>query len=624
MPIPTLLVPGSLVFRPTRGPVDLSDYRNWWHWTPGARGDRPEGPGSDVAGRDRHPVTHVAYEDADRLRRLGRQGAADRGRVGVRRARRARRRRLHLGRRVRAQGPDDGQHLAGRVPLAEPADRQVRGHLAGQGRSRPTATACSTWPATSGSGPRLLPAVASRGDDPRLLRPVRSAGQPARRDADGSFNVGQPGEQFPRMVVKGGSHLCAPNYCLRYRPAARQAADRRDIDGPPGLSLHREEAELEDRRGGTDGEAVQGHDQRRHPRLGARLGAVRAAEGARRCAERRLHRARRRRLLGDELLRRADRDAEHRPDRRRRRALHAVAHDGAVLADPLVPADRPQPHPQQHGLHHRGGDRVPERQRHDPAGERDAVGDPRRARLEHLHGRQVAPVPDRRDEPRLDPAQLAERPGLRALVRVPRRGDEPVVSRPRLRQPPGRPAASPEEGYHLTDDITDKAIEFIQDAKAIAPEKPFFLYYAPGACHAPHHAPKEWIDKFKGQFDMGYEAMREQTLARQKELGLVPGRHRAAADQPDRHARDPHRPGRPAVPGARLHPPVGLAERRREAPLRPDGRGLRRVPRRTPTTTSAGCSTTWSRPSSWRTRSSSSSPTTARAARAARTAPSTR
>ena len=81
---------------------------------------------------------------------------------------------------------------------------------------------------------------------------------------------------------------------------------------------------------------------------------------------------------------------------------------------------------------------------------------------------------------------------------------------------------TPEEGYHLTDDITDKALEFIRDSKAIAPEKPFFLYYAPGACHAPHHAPKEWIDKFKGQFDVGYEAMREQTLAKQKKLGIVP------------------------------------------------------------------------------------------------------
>jgi arylsulfatase A-like enzyme len=81
---------------------------------------------------------------------------------------------------------------------------------------------------------------------------------------------------------------------------------------------------------------------------------------------------------------------------------------------------------------------------------------------------------------------------------------------------------SPEDGYHLTDDITDKALEFIRDAKAIAPQKPFFLYYAPGACHAPHHAPTDWIEKFKGRFDVGYEAIREQTLARQKEIGLVP------------------------------------------------------------------------------------------------------
>ena len=81
---------------------------------------------------------------------------------------------------------------------------------------------------------------------------------------------------------------------------------------------------------------------------------------------------------------------------------------------------------------------------------------------------------------------------------------------------------SPEEGYHFTEDITDKALEFIKDAKVVAPEKPFFLYYAPGAAHAPHHAPKEWIDKYRGRFDMGYEAIREQILARLKELGLVP------------------------------------------------------------------------------------------------------
>ncbi|WP_431220499.1 arylsulfatase [Leifsonia xyli] len=82
--------------------------------------------------------------------------------------------------------------------------------------------------------------------------------------------------------------------------------------------------------------------------------------------------------------------------------------------------------------------------------------------------------------------------------------------------------ASPEDGYHLTADLTDKAIQFIGDAKAVAPDKPFFLYYAPGAAHAPHHAPKEWIEKFAGRFDAGYEKIREETLERQKKLGLVP------------------------------------------------------------------------------------------------------
>jgi arylsulfatase A-like enzyme len=81
---------------------------------------------------------------------------------------------------------------------------------------------------------------------------------------------------------------------------------------------------------------------------------------------------------------------------------------------------------------------------------------------------------------------------------------------------------SPQDGYHLTDDLTDKALEFIKDAKVIAPDKPFFLYYAPGAAHAPHQVPKEWIEKFAGRFDIGYEAIRGQILSRQKELGIVP------------------------------------------------------------------------------------------------------
>ena len=83
------------------------------------------------------------------------------------------------------------------------------------------------------------------------------------------------------------------------------------------------------------------------------------------------------------------------------------------------------------------------------------------------------------------------------------------------------PPKTPEEGYHLTVDLTNRAIEFIADLKQVAPAKPFFLYYATGANHAPHQAPKEWADKYKGQFDDGWDAYREKVFARQKELGIV-------------------------------------------------------------------------------------------------------
>jgi arylsulfatase A-like enzyme len=84
------------------------------------------------------------------------------------------------------------------------------------------------------------------------------------------------------------------------------------------------------------------------------------------------------------------------------------------------------------------------------------------------------------------------------------------------------PPALPAEGYHLSADLSDKAIEFIRDAKAVDPDKPFFMYLASQAGHAPHHAPREWADKYKGKFDQGYEAIRAEILARQKELGLLP------------------------------------------------------------------------------------------------------
>jgi arylsulfatase len=87
---------------------------------------------------------------------------------------------------------------------------------------------------------------------------------------------------------------------------------------------------------------------------------------------------------------------------------------------------------------------------------------------------------------------------------------------------PVDPPKTPEEGYHLSVDITDKAISFIRDAKAVAPDKPFLLYFAFGAGHAPHHVPKEWADRYKGKFDMGYEAYRELVFENQKKLGIIP------------------------------------------------------------------------------------------------------
>ncbi|MCC2032552.1 arylsulfatase [Microbacterium allomyrinae] len=87
---------------------------------------------------------------------------------------------------------------------------------------------------------------------------------------------------------------------------------------------------------------------------------------------------------------------------------------------------------------------------------------------------------------------------------------------------PVEPPATPEEGYHLTEDLADRTIGWIRTQKALAPDRPFFAYLAPGATHAPHHVPAEWADRYKGQFAEGWDAQREKTFARQKELGVIP------------------------------------------------------------------------------------------------------
>ena len=141
---PELLVPGALVFRPTRGPVDLSDVRNWWSYTPGACWSRPEGPGSDTYTRGRHPVTQVAYEDAEAYAAWAGKAlpteaeweyAARGGLDG---------KAFAWGDELAPERGDAGELLAGRVPVAERDARRLRRHLAGRQLSRPTATACST------------------------------------------------------------------------------------------------------------------------------------------------------------------------------------------------------------------------------------------------------------------------------------------------------------------------------------------------------------------------------------------------------------------------------------------------------------------------------------------------
>jgi len=87
---------------------------------------------------------------------------------------------------------------------------------------------------------------------------------------------------------------------------------------------------------------------------------------------------------------------------------------------------------------------------------------------------------------------------------------------------PVEPRKTPEEGYHLMEDMTDKAIDWIGQQKALTPDKPFFVYFAPGATHAPHHVPKEWADKYQGKFDQGWDKLREEIFARQKTIGVIP------------------------------------------------------------------------------------------------------
>jgi len=97
------------------------------------------------------------------------------------------------------------------------------------------------------------------------------------------------------------------------------------------------------------------------------------------------------------------------------------------------------------------------------------------------------------------------------------------------------PPKTPAEGYHFMEDMTDKAINWVRQQKSLMPDKPFFVYFAPGATHAPHHVPEEWAKKYKGKFDGGWDKLREEIFARQKKLGVIP----ADCELTTRHAEIP-------------------------------------------------------------------------------------
>ncbi|MBV9196503.1 MAG: formylglycine-generating enzyme family protein [Solirubrobacterales bacterium] len=216
---PSLLVPGSALFFPTRGPVPLDDPTRWWAYVPGTNWRHPWGPGSDNAHRADHPVTHVAYEDAQSYADWAGRGLPTEAeweyaaRGGVDRAVFA------WGDEARPNGELMANHWQGEFPWRNTGAKGWRGTTPvglfpanGYGLYDMTGNVwewTSDLYATSGAGSSTSPCC-SPPLNPRVETP------------EARYDSGQPGAHIPCRVIKGGSHLCAPSYCLRYRPAARQ------------------------------------------------------------------------------------------------------------------------------------------------------------------------------------------------------------------------------------------------------------------------------------------------------------------------------------------------------------------------------------------------------------------
>jgi sulfatase modifying factor 1 len=207
---PDLLVPGSLVFRKTAGPVPLDDVRDWWEYTPGAYWKRPGGPGTTINGRDRHPVVQVAYEDAEAY-------AAWAGRELPTEAEWE----------YAARGGLEGAAFAWgetEFPGGKPMANTWQGEFPWQNLRQDGYEGTSPVGSFPPNGYGLYDMTGNVWEWTSDFFSLPADGAPA-CCAPRNPRVTEPGsseERFPRRVIKGGSHLCAPSYCLRYRPAARQ------------------------------------------------------------------------------------------------------------------------------------------------------------------------------------------------------------------------------------------------------------------------------------------------------------------------------------------------------------------------------------------------------------------
>ena len=218
---PSLLVAGSAVFHPTPHPVPLNDPSRWWTYVPGADWRHPWGPHSENSEREQHPVTHIAYEDAEAFANwAGKQLPTEAeweyaARGGLDAATFA------WGNDLRPNGELMANFWQGDFPWQNTGAKGWRGTtplglFAANGYGLYDMTG-NVWEWTADYySPRG--AAADAPANPCCKPPTN----PRIETPDASYDIGRPGAHIPRRVIKGGSHLCAPSYCLRYRPAARQ------------------------------------------------------------------------------------------------------------------------------------------------------------------------------------------------------------------------------------------------------------------------------------------------------------------------------------------------------------------------------------------------------------------